>query len=314
MGRAMSSIAFGEGRAVLRGTSRPLTRRSGGRPGFRWRSEASFFVTNFRSSVRSIWVSTLGSFYFNSGGRAAESPKPGPGREGAADLRGRESEVEGVQRPPQLRPFPEAKKRRDLRERKRAGRLQDPAERSGAAQDALGRAGKLSRTRVAGGAKEGGGFLFEWGRKAEERSHVAARRNPPRPAEGQREKAAREPLLLPTGLPPSENLLRPFPAERQQEKGARHARVRRGEAGDQGDSASRARSGAPKEGLQGADALEEPKGAHPAGGGRAEELVPFDETPLRGHHSKRFRGFLQFRRCSARDAEPRQLCQETRCS
>src|ERR1035441_9293297 len=75
MGRTMSSISFGESGSVLRGTSRPLTRRSGGRPGFRWRSEASFFVTNFRSSVRSIWMSTLGSFYFNSGGRA-----PGSGR------------------------------------------------------------------------------------------------------------------------------------------------------------------------------------------------------------------------------------------
>src|SRR5450755_2401613 len=59
MGSTMSSISFGVRGSVFSGTRRPLTRRSGGRPGFRWRSEASFFVTNLRSSVRSIAIGSL---------------------------------------------------------------------------------------------------------------------------------------------------------------------------------------------------------------------------------------------------------------
>ena len=72
----MSSISFGDSGSVFSGTRRPLIRRSGGRPGFRWRSEASFFVTNFRSSVRSIVFACprRGTLYGNTGGRVVQAP------------------------------------------------------------------------------------------------------------------------------------------------------------------------------------------------------------------------------------------------
>ena len=67
-----------------------------------------------------------------------------------------------------------------------------------------------------------------------------------------------------------------------------------------------------KEGLEGADALEEPEGPCSLGRGRAEELVEFDEPSLRGHHSKKSSGFLQLRKRRSRDVESRQLREKPR--
>src|ERR1019366_10501967 len=137
MGRAMSSISFGASGSVFRGTSRPLTRRSGGRPGFRWRSEASFFVTNFRSSVRSIFCRLAGQFTSAARACAARRPeatKPCPRARRAAHFSCREREVERLERRTKLGALRQAEKRGDFCEEKGANRLQDAAERSGAAQ------------------------------------------------------------------------------------------------------------------------------------------------------------------------------------
>src|ERR1035437_8338274 len=54
---------------------------------------------------------------------------------------------------------------------------------------------------------------------------------------------------------------------------------------------------------QAPDAFEEPPGAQAAYGGRAEELVPFDEPSLRGHLSKKSPGSLHLRKRRRRDAK-----------
>jgi hypothetical protein len=53
---SISSTSFGLIGLALIGISRPWMRSSGGRMGFRWRSDAPFFVMNINSSRSSTWL------------------------------------------------------------------------------------------------------------------------------------------------------------------------------------------------------------------------------------------------------------------
>src|ERR1017187_3285702 len=191
MGRTMSSISFGESGSVLSGTSRPLTRRSGGRPGFRWRSEASFFVTNFRSSVRSIFCRLAGQFTSAARACAARRPeatKPCPRARRAAHFSCREREVERLERRTKLGALRQAEKRGDFCEEKGANRLPDADRKSGAAQIGRKSAHEVPCSFVAGRGEEEKGFSEKGRETPQPDRDLAARR-----------RALRGAFLLPQG-------------------------------------------------------------------------------------------------------------------
>src|ERR1700730_1966706 len=70
MPRSISESSSGLSGVASSGSSLPLMRSSGGRVGFRWRSEAPFSVTNFgRGSSSIAWAGWAGGRRYCAGGR-----------------------------------------------------------------------------------------------------------------------------------------------------------------------------------------------------------------------------------------------------
>ena len=315
----MSSISFGASGSVFRGTSRPLTRRSGGRPGFRWRSEASFFVTNFRSSVRSIWVWALASFYFNRGRsgpkRRPEATKPGPGRARTADLRRREGEVEGGEERPRWGPSGRfSAVRISSKERGRVGlRIR---------RSAAGRRIILSAARASSLARESpaarrkaDGFFFERGREAQSRGDVAARAGGsarfPESGRARSLLASRSSSRLDFHLLRKSSALFGPIGRRKSARATRASREWRRETRERPRRRSRAAVLGRR--MERAPDRSRNRSARilPVRG-RAEELVELDEASLRGHPSKKSSGLPDFRDCRSCDVESRKLREKPR--
>ncbi len=175
----MSSISLGLRGSVFSGTRRPLIRRSGGRPGLRWRSEASFFVTNFNSSVRSMFQILARSLYRSGrrippgGERRSRSPREErPGLSPPADDSRRERLVEAGEREAQGAPR-NAQEPGDVRGSHGTPGPQEPGEGPAHGEEALGLEGEGPSGGTPRHGEEGDGLPGERRRSPQEEDRVA---------------------------------------------------------------------------------------------------------------------------------------------